>query len=356
MIKRKPKPIFFIIVVIIFLLILNVCIYIYLSSPIDSSNDNDIKVTITSGTSTGGIGKILKEKGLIRSEMFFTIYARIKQKHSLKASTYDLRKDMGLAEIVEVLTGGNNYNENVINVTFKEGQRLTDYAEVIANNTLNTYDEVINIIKDKTYLTELINKYWFLTDDILNDDIYYSLEGYLFPDTYQFKDRSVSVKDIIEALLNQTDKKLSIYKNSITNYSVHEYITMASIVELEGTNTKNRKMIVGVFNNRLNKKMNLGSDVTTYYALQYPMTSDLTTSQFATVNPYNTRASNMGGKLPIGPICNPGISAISASINPTDNNYLYFVADKNKKIYYSSTLAEHEAMVREIKDKGDWIW
>ena len=131
---------------------------------------------------------------------------------------------------------------------------------------------------------------------------------------------------------------------------------MASIVELEGTNTENRKQIVGVFENRLASNMNLGSDVTTYYALQHPMTSDLTAAQFATVNPYNTRSTTMMGKMPIGPICNPSDSSIEASVNSTKNNYYYFVADKYGKIYFTSTNAEHVAKVREIKEKGDWIW
>ena len=133
-------------------------------------------------------------------------------------------------------------------------------------------------------------------------------------------------------------------------------MTMASIVELEGTNTDNRKMIVGIFENRIKNNMNLGSDVTTYYALQYPMTNDLTAEQFSTINPYNTRATNMMGKMPIGPICNPSLSSLEASIEPTENDYLYFVADKKGNIFYTSTLEEHEQKVQEIKDKGDWIW
>lgn len=355
MIKRRPKPLFIILVVLGFLLIMLSCVYMYLSGPVDSSNNTDIEVVIPSGTSTKNIGKILKEKNLIRNELFFSVYVKLNSKNSLKASVYTLRKSMELSKIVNILTNGNNYNENVVTITFKEGMRLTDYAKEIASKTNNTYEQVIDVCNDKEYLNTLINKYWFLTDDILDSNIYYPLEGYLAPNTYQFKDKDVSVKDIVKVMLDQTDKELTKYKDKITD-NIHYYITMASIVELEGTNTKNRKMIVGVFNNRLKSKMNIGSDVTTYYALQYPMTSDLTTKQFTTVNPYNTRGANMEGKMPIGPICNPSMSSIEASINPTDNNYLYFVADKNKEIFYSRTLKEHEALVQEIKDKGDWIW
>jgi len=100
----------------------------------------------------------------------------------------------------------------------------------------------------------------------------------------------------------------------------------------------------------------MGSDVTTYYALQRPMTTDLTSQQFATVNPYNTRSTTMIGKLPVGPICNPSDESIEATIHYTDNDYLFFVADKNGKIYYSRNNAEHEKTIKQIKDAGNWIW
>ncbi len=156
-------------------------------------------------------------------------------------------------------------------------------------------------------------------------------------------------------MLNEMNKKLEKYKSSLGD-KVHERLTMASIVELEGTNITNRKMIVGVFNNRINKGMNLGSDVTTYYGLQAAMTSDLTTEEFASINSYNTRAVGMVGKMPIGPICNPSDSSIEASISPTLNDYLFFVADKHGNIFYTKTNQEHDQKVAEIKAKGDWIW
>ena len=131
---------------------------------------------------------------------------------------------------------------------------------------------------------------------------------------------------------------------------------MASIVEIEGTTLEDRKMIVGVFENRLKSNMNMGSDVTTYYGLQLPMTSDLTAEQFDSVNAYNTRSATMIGKMPAGPICNPGKGSIAAGMNPTKSDYYYFVADKNGKIYYTKTAKEHADKIAEIKAKGDWIW
>ena len=208
---------------------------------------------------------------------------------------------------------------------------------------------------DEVYLQTLISKYWFLTDSILDTNIYYSLEGYLAPNTYHFKNKDVSIETILETLLDQMSKDLDKYR-AIIEKNPHYYFTMASIVELEGTNADNRKMIAGIFENRLKANMNLGSDVTTYYGLQVAMTSDLTSEQFASVNAYNTRSTTMVGKMPVGPICSVGISSIEASISPQTSDYLFFVADKNGKIYYSKTMSEHSQKIAEIKAKGDWIW
>ena len=115
-------------------------------------------------------------------------------------------------------------------------------------------------------------------------------------------------------------------------------------------------MIVGIFKNRLAKGMNMGSDVTTYYALQKSMKEDLTAKEIETVNPYNTRGANMIGKMPIGPICNPNMSSIEAAVKPKSSDYLFFVADKYGNIFYTKTNAEHNQKVAEIKAKGDWIF
>lgn len=353
--KRKAKPLLIILIVLAILSLSAGITWMVLSSPIDKNNTAKVEVIIPNGTTTRQIGVILKQKGLIRSELFFNIYIKLNRPSPMKASTYTMTKNMSLDEIIKILESGNNYNPDVISITFKEGERITDFCETISKKTNHSYDDAIAKMKDKTYIQTLISKYWFLSDEILNDSIYYPLEGYLAPNTYQFTNKDVSIEAIIETMLKQTDKILTKYKSKMTS-PVHYYVTMASMAELEGTNTENRKQIVNVFENRLAKGMNLGSDVTTYYALQHPMNQDLTTAQFATVNPYNTRSTTMMGKMPIGPICNPSESSIEAALTPTESTYLYFVADKYGKIYFTSTLAEHNAKVKEIKDKGDWIW
>ncbi len=354
-VRRRPKPLLIFLIFLGSFLILLAAVYLFLASPINKNDHENVEVVVPSGTGVTGIARILKENDLIRSELLFTVTVKSKGDLYLKASTYLFSRDMSMEDIISELISGSKYNPDAIKITFKEGMRITDYASVISKATNHSETEILNTLNDRTFLEALSKKYWFLTDSILQEGIYYPLEGYLAPDTYQFDNKDVSVSTIIETMLDEMKKELEPYQAKIQG-KVHYYMTMASLVELEGTNTDNRKMIAGIFENRITANMNLGSDVTTYYALQYPMTSDLTSAQFATINPYNTRATNMRGKMPIGPICNPGLSSLKASIEPTDSNYLYFVADKHGNIFYTTTLAEHEAKVREIKDKGDWIW
>ena len=329
--------------------------YQYNISPVDISSNANIEVVIPEGMSTNNIAKTLKDKDLIKSEFFFKVYLRLNNVNSLKASTYLLTKSMSLDEIVNDLEKG-TANEDVIRLTFREGETITDYANLIAESTNITSEEFINTTKDQTLLSTLINDYWFLTDEILNEDIYYPLEGYLFPDTYEFAKDNLTSEEIIRTLLDEEESKLEPYKEQLMDTNIHSIITLASIAELEGVKDEDRKLIISVFNNRLELGMNLGSDVTTYYAFNEEMDSDLTSEMFNTYNPYNTRSSEMAGRLPVGPICNPSISSVEAAINPEVSDYLYFVADKNRNVYFTRSASEHEAKVQELKENGDWIW
>lgn len=351
--RKKAKPLLYVLVAIVILSFGFIAYWFISISAVDSKNNKKIEVVIPSGANAVQIASILKHEDLIRSEFLFKVYIKLNKINSLKASTYNFSKDMDLKEIVGVLEKGNNYNPDVIRLTFREGERISDYIKIIVNNTNNSYDDVKTLMHDKAYLKTLISKYWFLSDKILQDGIFYPLEGYLAPNTYEFMNKDVDAKTIIEKMLDETDKNLKKYKNS--KKDIHYILTMASICELEGTNLENKKEIVRVFENRLAKHMNLGSDVTTYYALQLPMTSDLTDKQFNCVSPYNTRNPNMVGKMPIGPISNPSLESITASFEPSNNNYLYFVADRHGKIHFTKTYDQHKAAIKEIKDKGDWI-
>ena len=329
-------------------------IYQYELSPVDKKSMATYEVVVKQGMSTSEIANLLKEKNLIKNSFFFKVYMKLNRKQTIKAATYDLKKSMDLDTIISLLEVGKANDD--ISITFKERKTIKDYAKVLSTNTNISEEDFLAKMKDKTYLTSLINSYWFLTDTILNDDIYYGLEGYLAPDTYNFKDKDVSIEEVVKTLLDQEEKNLEPYKNKVNKANIHDILTLASMAELEGVKEKDRKMIVGVFQNRLSKNMNLGSDVTTYYAFSEDMTKDLTSEMFNTYNPYNTRSSQMAGKLPVGPICNPSKSSIEASINPTSSDYYYFVADKNGNVYYTKASSEHSAKVKELKDKGDWIW
>lgn len=325
-----------------------------------SDSDDIIEVEIPSGTSVKGIGKILEEKKLIHSANFFYFYVKLHGSKGLKASTYELKQNMGILNILDILEGGNNYNPDTIQVTFKEGLNMRGIGKVLSENTNISYDEFLNSMKDRDYISKFVEEYWFLTEEVLDDAIYYPLEGYLFPNTYQFLNRDVTIDEVVRTMLKETDTVLSEYKEEISNrsFSVHEFLTLASVVELEGTTDEFRSGIAQVFYNRLAIDMSLGSDVTTYYAFQVDMSErDLTKEEFNTYNPYNTRGPKMGGKLPIGPVCNPSRASIFASIEPDGEKegYYYFVADKHRQVYFTKTEREHNKKVQEIKDKGDWI-
>ncbi len=331
--------------------------YEYADSPVDTNSKAKIEFTIPKGMSTNTIARKLKEQHLIKSDLFFKVMVKL-NKSKIIASSYLLEKNMSTTEIIKELSKGSLYNPDAINITFKEGEKITDYATTISKKTSNSSEDFLNTVKDKAYVSELIKKYWFLTDDILNDNIYYPLEGYLAPNTYEFKNKEVTCKEIIEKMLDQTDAELSPYKKRIqqqNDFTIHQYFTLASMAQLEINGEQEMKVLVGIFLNRIDAKMNLGVDATTYYGLQVPMDHELTAQQFNEANAYNTRNVNMIG-LPVGPICNPSMEAIRASLDPESSDYLYYVTDKNRKIYYSKTEDEHIKKIAEIKEKGDWIW
>ena len=313
-----------------------------------------VNVVIENGTSSKGVIDQLYKAGLIRNKVCGYVYVKLNDDLMLQAGTYEFNRGMDLEEILDKINKGEVF-ENTKDVTFIEGKRLVNYVKVISDNFSYSEDEVLAKLSDKTYLKELINDYWFLTDDILNDNLYYALEGYLYPNTYRFKE-DASIDDIIRKMLNETDKILSQYKDSLNGkYSIHELLTMASIVELEGSTSNDRAGVAGVFFNRLESGWSLGSDVTTYYAARVEMSErDLWQYEIEDVNHYNTRAAQMAGKLPIGPICSPSKKAIDATINYKKHDYYFFVADKTGKTHFTKTNAEHEQKIAQLKKEGLW--
>lgn len=323
----------------------------------NNTEEKQIIVEIKSGTSTLEIIKLLKDNKIIKNELAAKIYIKLNDINGLQAGKYEFYGNEDLKQVLTTIKTGEVMDETVT-ITFKEGKNMRYIASLIAEKTNNKTQDVYNLLNNSNYIEYVVNKYWFITSDIQNKEIYYPLEGYLYPDTYNFTDKNVEVKTIFDKMLDKTDKVLTEYKASIQNsgLSVHQILTMASIVELEGNNASNRAKVASVIYNRIKNKMSLGSDVTTYYAVKVDMGDrNLYSKEINTYNSYNTRGPNMAGKLPVGPICNPSEESIKAVLNPDQNEYLYFVADKNGEIYFSKTYEEHQNTITVLKKKGLWF-
>ena len=239
-----------------------------------------------------------------------------------------------------------------------EGKNIKAIASIIEENTNNKEKDIYDLLKNEEYLNKIIEKYWFITDSIKAKELYYSLEGYLYPDTYIFTDENVTVEEIFEKMLDKMDAVITPYKEEIesSNYSVHQILSLASVVELEAKDKDDRYGVASVFVNRLKQGMALQSDVTTYYGLQLAMDErNLTVKELQENNGYNTRSMEMAGKIPVGPICSVSDSSIKAVLNPDETNNLYFVADKNGKVYFSETNEQHEKIQQQLKDDGLWF-
>ena len=312
-------------------------------------NGKSIKITIESGDSYTSIGSFLKEQKLIRSELYYKIYIKTHNLKELVPGTYTLNQAMDVPTIIKTL-GSKSEDEAI---TFREGLNIRQVANIVEEKLDIKSEDFINAISDSSNLDKWINKYWFLSEKIKNNEIYYPLEGYLFPDTYHFIKGTSSV-EIIEKMLDNTEKKLEPYKNQIksSTYSFHDILTMSSILELEVAASSDRNGVVSVFYNRIANDMPLQADATTYYAEKLELHErDLYQSELNSCNAYNTRCQTMLG-LPVGPICNPGLESIEATLNPTESDYLYYVADNQGKTYFAKTYSEHNKNIEKLKAEG----
>lgn len=324
-----------------------------------SSGDAEIeyiRVEIEEGMGISQIAELLESSGVIKNADIMKVYSKLKKVTGLQAGKYDLTPEEDMPTIIAHIANGEVADDSV-KIIFIEGKNMRYIAKTIAEKTNNTEEDVFSLLENKNYIDSLIEKYWFITDEVKQEDIYYPLEGYLLPDTYVFEDEDVTVKNIFNVILNFTEKYLDTYKEKIesNDLTVHQILTMASLAELEGKSLEDRKEIVGVFFNRIYDGMSLGSDVSTYYAFKVDMGErDLTSKELNTENPYNTRGPNMGGKIPIGPICNPSKEAIEATLDYKETDAYYFVADKNGKVYFTKNNDEHIKMINKLKKEGLW--
>ena len=344
----KNKKLFIVLGVILGIIIALIATYFILLTPSSKSN-KVITFTVKKGDGKEKIVDNLKDAKLIRSKYAAIIYLVISGNKNLQAGSYEFSRDMSTQDIIKSLNSGDVIKEfkPSVKITLKEGVTLKEYMKLISDETNIDFDEAIKNVNDKSFLKGLIADYWFLTNDILDDDIYYALEGYLFPETYEFY-KETTVEQVIRRILNVTNEKLSPLKEEIkkSKYSVHEIFTIASIAEKEANKYEDRKMVTQVINKRLELNMSLGMDVTSYYGVQKSMKETLTKVDLNDENPYNTRVTTFIG-LPVGPICNPSIGSIKAALEPADTDYLYFVADVDTgKVYFAKDIDGFNELVR----------
>lgn len=340
--KKAKKIIISIVIALVVLIGLSVCFYLYSLTPVGDSEDT-VTFVVNSGDSKTQIVANLKEANLIKNKYSALVYILLSGSSNIQAGNYELNRGMSTKEIITALANGDivDSQKESVRITFKEGLTLEDCLELLAENTDLEYDTIIEEINDTEYLNTLIADYWFLTDEILDSDIYYGLEGYLYPETYDFY-IDTTLDSAIRKMLNVTDARLSEVKDEIdsSDYSVHEILTMASIVEKEAVYEDDRAYVAQVIYKRLELNWNLGMDVTTYYGVGKDMSEVLMAVDLSDENPYNTRVATFKG-LPVGPICNPSISSINAVLNPADTDYTYFFADVTTgKIYFTNDYEE----------------
>lgn len=311
----------------------------------DPGNDELVTVSIPDGSSASAILDILDENGLVKNKTMAKIHIRIGGYDSLQANSYIFRRNMTLPEIMEAISTGDFEHLSKNAFTVIEGATVPQAAEAISENMPFTADELIKKWKDRTYLKKLIGKYWFLSEEILKDEIMYPLEGYIYPETYIVTGENPTSEDITEMILDMTDKILSERKDEIAamNMTVHEFLSLAAIVENESLFEKDRPVIAGVFINRLKKEMPLQSDITVLYALQEKRVN-VTYKDLEVDSAYNTY---MHAGLPAGPVCSPSAPAMDDVLHYEKSDYLYFFATEDGKVIYSKTLAEHEKAVNE---------
>ncbi len=295
-----------------------------------SDSKQEIVVTIPSGASLDEIAAVLKDKQLIRNRDAFERYVSNKELgDKLKAGTYRLQPSLSVAEIVGALTDGKIASDLV---TILPARRLDQIAKDLQ---LAGYSEadVKAALEPSQY-----SKHPALTDKPVNA----TLEGYLYPESF-LKTDATKASTIITLSLDEMQKRLTpdiragITRQGLT---LHEGITLASIIEKEVNLKEDRKMVAQVFLLRYKKGMQLGSDVTFFYAAA-------TTGQKPTPDldsPYNTRRYS---GLPPGPISNVSDASLEAVSTPASGDYVYFVSGDDGKTYFSRTQAEHEALAKQ---------
>ena len=328
--------------------------------PVDASSKQYVTVQIPEGANVQEIGKTLEDAGLIKHGLVFSLYAKYKNYADLKSGYYNLQKSMSTEDIIHELQKGGTAEAQepaLATLTIPEGYTIDQMAQAVGQLQGDfkeplTADAFLAKVQDENFISQEVAKYPSLLESLPTKEsgVRYRLEGFLFPATYSIKE-STTIESLIDEMLAAMDKTLAPHYSTIKskNLTVNELLTIASLVEKEGAKTEDRKLIAGVFYNRLNLGMPLQSNIAILYA-QGKLGQKISLADDAGIDtsinsPYNVY-TNLG--LMPGPVDSPSLDAIESSINQTKSDNLYFVANvTDGKVYYAATQEEHDRNVAE---------
>ena len=306
--------------------------------PVATSGE-PVLVEIERGSGASAIARQLEAAGLIRSAPAFEILLSLSgEAGSLRAGRYELAPEMDAAQIARKLAAG---EVAVRRVTIPEGLRIEEIAERIAEAGLTSADEFLEAATPHQVMEQSRPDGLKLDGD--------NLEGYLFPETYDFEQGSepseMAARMVRE--LNERFVKPNKQRIAASKLSLHEIITLASLVEREARVAQERPRIAGVLMNRLNRDMPLQCDATVQYALGAHR-ERLLYEDLKVDSPYTTYLHK---GLPPGPICAPGLESLLAALSPAQTEFLYYVARPDGKHVFSKTYEEHQAAIRRVRSQ-----
>ena len=328
--------------------------------PVDANSKEYVTVQIPEGANVQEIGSTLENSGVIKHGVIFAFYAKYKNYSDLKAGYYNLQKSMSTEDIIKELQKGGTaepQEPSLADLTIPEGYTIDQIAQAVGQlqgkfKEPLTAEAFLAKVQDDNFISQEVAKYPNLLESLPTKEsgVHYRLEGFLFPATYSIKE-STTIESLIDEMLAAMDKTLTPHYSAIKskNLTVNELLTIASLVEKEGAKTEDRKLIAGVFYNRLNLGMPLQSNIAILYA-QGKLGQNISLADDVGIDtsinsPYNVYLKP--GLMP-GPVDSPSQDAIEASINQTKSENLYFVANvTDGKVYYAVTQEEHDRNVAE---------
>lgn len=299
--------------------------------------DEDIRFNIPAGSTNSEIADILVNEGVIKNKKLFMLALKFEKPAAIYPGDITLQPSSGYSEIIEKLSQMRE-SYKTVSITFTEGENLLDIAKKLEDNEVCTADD---------FLFEFNKNQGFDFENDVDDngDMFYRMEGYFYPDTYEFYVND-SAGNVTKKLREQFEKKYETVKAKIKNsgMSLNEVMTLASIVQLEAASEDEMPKVASVFLNRLDDPDTypmLQSDTTTNYIKNVIKTeADNTASIEHYTECYDTYKCK---GLPAGPICNPGMAAINAVLEPKKTDYYYFCNNlKTGETFYAKTLDEHE--------------